>query len=57
MSFKTSYTPQFREDFKEQKISYTFLYRAIQSVKGHMRLCYDLHSYTEMREENTTGNR
>lgn len=52
MSFKTSYTPQFREDFKEQKVSYTFLYRAIQSVKGHTRLCYDLYSYTEIREEN-----
>jgi len=54
MSFKTSYTPQFREDFKEQKVSYTFLYGAIQSVKDHTRLCYDLYSYTEIREENAT---
>lgn len=48
---------QFRDYFKEQKASYSFLCRAIQTVKSHLRLGCDLYSYTIIREENATWNR
>lgn len=48
---------QFRDYFKEQKVSYTFLCRVIQTVKSYLRFCCDLYSYTSIREENATWNR
>lgn len=48
---------QFTEYFKEQKVSYTFLCRAIQIVKSQLRFCCNLYSYTIIREENATWNR